>query len=163
MPSLAKAYIAMIAALATAALVVVAARWNPQSLGRFVLFFALAMVASAMKIRLPGFKTTISINFVFILIGIALFSFGETDPVSVEDAAETEAGASALQCGLSDGLYGRGILDFTRCSFDAGIKFIGCDDGAGSLRVRSAEHRARLPGHFLRRATIPKTGLALLL
>jgi len=78
MPSLAKAYIAMIAALATAALVVVAARWNPESLGRFVLFFALAMVASAMKIRLPGFKTTISINFVFILIGIALFSFGET-------------------------------------------------------------------------------------
>src|SRR5260221_8303333 len=36
------------------------------------------MVASAMKIRLPGFKTTISINFVFILVGIALFSFGET-------------------------------------------------------------------------------------
>jgi hypothetical protein len=36
------------------------------------------MVGSAMKIRLPGFKTTISMNFVFILIGIALFSFGET-------------------------------------------------------------------------------------
>jgi MASE9 protein len=78
MPSLAKAYIAMIAALATAALVVVAARWNPENLGHFALFFALAMVASAMKIRLPGFKTTISVNFVFILIGIALFSIGET-------------------------------------------------------------------------------------
>jgi hypothetical protein len=36
------------------------------------------MLASAMKIRLPGFKTTISINFVFVLIGIALFSLGET-------------------------------------------------------------------------------------
>ncbi len=36
------------------------------------------MMASAMKIRLPGFKTTISTNFVFILTGIALFSFGET-------------------------------------------------------------------------------------
>ena len=78
MPSLAKAYIAMITALATAALVVVAARWNPENLGHFVLFFALAMVASAMKIRLPGFKTTISLNFVFVLIGIALFSFNET-------------------------------------------------------------------------------------
>jgi len=31
-----------------------------------------------MKIRLPGFRTTISINFVFILMGIALSSFGET-------------------------------------------------------------------------------------
>ncbi len=78
MPSLAKAYIAMIAAVAAVVLIVVASRWNPESLGRFFLFFALAMLASAMKIRLPGFKTTISINFVFILIGIALFSFGET-------------------------------------------------------------------------------------
>src|SRR5229473_3153781 len=78
MPSLAKAYIATIAALATAVLAVVALRWNPENFLRFLLFFALAMVASAMKIRLPGFKTTISTNFVFILIGIALLSFGET-------------------------------------------------------------------------------------
>src|SRR5258707_14270071 len=78
MPSLAKAYIAIIAAVATVVLIVVATRWNPENLGHFVLFFALAMVASAMKIRLPGFQTTISINFVFILIAIALFNFGET-------------------------------------------------------------------------------------
>ena len=78
MPSLAKAYIAMIATVATAILSVVAYRLNSENFGRFVLFFALAMVASAMKIRLPGFKTTISTNFVFILTGIALFSFGET-------------------------------------------------------------------------------------
>src|SRR5229473_3982842 len=78
MPSLAKAYIAMIAAAAATVLTVVSYRWNPENLGRFFLFFALAMVGSAMKIRLPGFKTTISINFVFILIGIALFNFSET-------------------------------------------------------------------------------------
>jgi hypothetical protein len=78
MPSLAKVYVATIGALAVAVLGVVAHRWNPENLGHFVLFFALAMVASAMKIRLPGLKTTISTNFAFILIGIALFSFGET-------------------------------------------------------------------------------------
>jgi hypothetical protein len=78
MPSKAKAYIAMIVALAATVFAVVASRWSPENLGHFVLFFALAMLASAMKIRLPGFKTTISTNFVFILIGIALFSFGET-------------------------------------------------------------------------------------
>jgi len=78
MPGPAKIYIAMIAAVATAVLTVAASRWNPESFLRFLLFFALAMVASAMKVRLPGFKTTISINFVFILIGLALFSFGET-------------------------------------------------------------------------------------
>src|SRR3989475_205200 len=78
MPSLAKAYIAMTAAVAAAVLAAVAYRWNPENLVHFILFFALAMLASAMKIRLPGFKTTISTNFVFILIAIALFSFGET-------------------------------------------------------------------------------------
>ena len=86
MPSLAKAYIAMIAALAATVLAVMASRWNPENLGHFVLFFALAMLASAMKIRLPGFKTTISINFVFILIAIALFSFGETVLIGVGGA-----------------------------------------------------------------------------
>ena len=78
MPSLAKAYIATIGALAIAVLGLVAYRWNPDNFGRFVLFFALAMVASTMKIRLPGLKTSISTNFVFILIGLALFSFSET-------------------------------------------------------------------------------------
>jgi hypothetical protein len=78
MPSPAKAYIATIGAFATAVLAVVAWRWNPENLGHFALFFTLSMVASAMKIRLPGLKTSISINFVFILIGMALFSFSET-------------------------------------------------------------------------------------
>ena len=78
MPSLAKAYIAMIAAVAVAVLTAAAYRWNSENFTRFLLFFGLAMVASAMKIRLPGFKTTISTNFVFILAGIALFSLGET-------------------------------------------------------------------------------------
>jgi hypothetical protein len=78
MPSLAKAYIATISVLASAALAAAAYRWNPEHLSQFVVFFALAMLASGMKIRLPGLKTTISINFVFILMGIVMFSFGET-------------------------------------------------------------------------------------
>jgi hypothetical protein len=78
MSSLAKAYIATVAAVAAAVLAVVALRWNPENFLRFLLLFALAMVASAMKIRLPGFKTTVSANFVFILMGLALFSFGQT-------------------------------------------------------------------------------------
>ena len=86
MPSLAKAYIATITALATAVLVAVAHRWHSESFAHFVPFFAMAMLASAMKIRLPGFKTTISINFVFVLIGIALFSFGETALIALGGA-----------------------------------------------------------------------------
>src|SRR3981189_16230 len=86
MPSLAKAYTAAIGILATAILGVASYRWNPGNLGRFVLFFALAMAASTMKIRLPGLKTSISVNFVFILIGIALFSFSETVLIGLSGA-----------------------------------------------------------------------------
>jgi hypothetical protein len=78
MPRLAKIYIALIATLAAAALTVAGYQWKPANVGQFVVFFALAMVASTMKIRLPGLKTSISTNFVFILIGLALFSFSET-------------------------------------------------------------------------------------
>ena len=78
MTTKAKLYIAIMTALAAVLLAVAASQWNPKNFGHFVVFFALAMVASAMKIRLPGFTTTISTNFVFILMGIALLSFGET-------------------------------------------------------------------------------------
>lgn len=78
MPSRAKIYIAMTAALAAVLLAVVAYRWSSENLTHFAVFFALAMLASGMKIRLPGLKTTISTNFVFILSGMVMFSFGET-------------------------------------------------------------------------------------
>src|SRR5712692_6012737 len=78
MPNLAKAYIASMAAVAAAVLALAASHWTAANLGHFALFFSLALLASAMKIRLPGFKTTISANSVFILMGLALFSFGET-------------------------------------------------------------------------------------
>jgi hypothetical protein len=78
MPNLAKTYIATIGALAIAVLGLAVYRWKSENLGQYLLFFVLAMVASTMKIRLPGLKTSISTNFVFILIGIALFSFAET-------------------------------------------------------------------------------------
>ena len=78
MPSQAKVYIAMIGATAGAVLALAVSRWNAGSLKQFAVFFALAMLASALKVRLPGFKTTISLNFVFVLMGIAMFSLGET-------------------------------------------------------------------------------------
>ena len=68
MTTKAKLYIAIMTALAAAILAVAASERDPKNLGYFGLLFALAMLGSAMKIRLPGFKTTISTNFVFILI-----------------------------------------------------------------------------------------------
>lgn len=78
MTTLAKVYIALMATIATAVLAIVVLRWSAANISFFALFFTLAMVASAMKIRLPGLKGNVSINFVFILVSMALFSFGET-------------------------------------------------------------------------------------
>ena len=78
MTTLAKAYIAVITVIASAVLVMVASGWTSEDPRRFFWLFMLTMAASTMKIHLPGFKTTISANFVFILTGIALLSFSET-------------------------------------------------------------------------------------
>jgi diguanylate cyclase (GGDEF)-like protein/putative nucleotidyltransferase with HDIG domain len=53
-------------------------RWHPQSELRFVCFFAVAMAASVLKVRLPGIEATMSANFLFILVGILDLSYAET-------------------------------------------------------------------------------------
>ena len=86
MTSKAKLYIATITTLSGTVLAAGVFRWNPENLPRFVLFFSLAMLASGMKVRLPGFKTNISLSFVFVLVSIALFTFAETVLVGLAGA-----------------------------------------------------------------------------
>jgi hypothetical protein len=49
-----------------------------DNLAAFASYFALAIFTSSWKVRLPGITGTISVNFLFILIAIAVFSFSET-------------------------------------------------------------------------------------
>ncbi len=78
MPNRAKAYIAVIVAAGISVLAVGGLRWSPENAPRFALFILLALIASTMKVRLPGFTGTVAPNFVFIMIGMAQFSFSET-------------------------------------------------------------------------------------
>lgn len=52
--------------------------WHPQNELRFVCFFAVALAASVLKVRLPGIEATMSANFLFILVGILDLSYPET-------------------------------------------------------------------------------------
>jgi len=45
---------------------------------RYLACLSLACIASTMKVRLPGLHGTISVNFVFILMALELFSLAET-------------------------------------------------------------------------------------
>jgi hypothetical protein len=79
MPAKARIYIAVIVALGLALLagcLVFQAQF--PDLPRYFSYVLLAMLASALKVRLPGITGTISVNFLFILIGIADFTMAET-------------------------------------------------------------------------------------
>lgn len=70
-----------IAAMALAALgcfSVALANWQSTDLLKFVCYLAVALLASSLKIKLPGINGTMSVNFLFILLGVLEMSFGET-------------------------------------------------------------------------------------
>jgi hypothetical protein len=54
------------------------AGWTLNDPQRFAMYLAVALAASAFKLRLPGIDGTYSLNFLFILVGVACFSLPET-------------------------------------------------------------------------------------
>src|SRR5713226_7006822 len=78
MPKPARIYIACVAIAGLAILAVGLYRCQWSGPWRFLAFLSLALIVSTQKIRLPKMKGTMSLSFLFILMGIADFSFGET-------------------------------------------------------------------------------------
>ena len=52
--------------------------WQSADPVRFACYLLLTMVASTLKVHLPGMTGTISLNFLFVLIALADFGFSET-------------------------------------------------------------------------------------
>ena len=52
--------------------------WQSSDLVRFLSYAVVAGLASLLKVRLPGIDGTISVNFLFVLLGIRELSLGET-------------------------------------------------------------------------------------
>src|ERR1700726_4727518 len=52
--------------------------WNFPDLPRYFGYLILACVASTLKIKLPKIRGTMSINFLFVLIGVAEMAVAET-------------------------------------------------------------------------------------
>jgi len=86
----AKLFIGAMTAAGVAALAGGLMQWECKDPVRFLSFLILAVVASRLKIKLPGANGTMSVNLPFILIAVAELSFAE---------AAVIAGASAfMQC-----------------------------------------------------------------
>jgi len=78
MPNRAKHYIDGTIVLAILLIALAALQWKSTDPLRYVSYLLLGLAAATRKVRLPRIRSTISGGFVFVLIGIANFSFAET-------------------------------------------------------------------------------------
>jgi hypothetical protein len=73
-----KAYLACTVALGLVVFAVAVSGWTCANPMRLLIYLSLAVWAGTLKVRLPGITGTFSLNFLFVLIGIAELTFGET-------------------------------------------------------------------------------------
>ena len=82
----AKLFIGVMAAAGMAALAGGLVRWECKDLVRFLSFLIIALVASRLKVKLPGTNGNMSVNLPFILIALAVLSFPETVLIAAASA-----------------------------------------------------------------------------
>ena len=71
-------YIAVVALLGSVVLIAGAVRWQSSDYVRLVFYLLFALSASRMKVSLPGITATMSVNFLFVLMGILELHLPET-------------------------------------------------------------------------------------
>ena len=78
MTTKAKLFVGLIALVGVTVFCHAMLHWETTDTLRFLAYIAIAMLASGLKVVLPGINGTMSVNFLFILIGILEMSFSET-------------------------------------------------------------------------------------
>jgi diguanylate cyclase (GGDEF)-like protein/putative nucleotidyltransferase with HDIG domain len=74
----AQVFIAAMAVGALGCLCIALLHWQSTDPLKFLCYLAVTLLASSLKIKLPGINGTMSVNFLFILLGVLELSFGET-------------------------------------------------------------------------------------
>ncbi|HET7206554.1 MAG TPA: HD domain-containing phosphohydrolase [Terriglobales bacterium] len=74
----ANAFVAGMSAAALGCLALGWTHWHSDHPVKFFCYLALAITASFLKIKLPGVNATMSVNFIFVLLGVLELSLGET-------------------------------------------------------------------------------------
>src|SRR5208282_5325504 len=83
MPRAAKVYISLVLCSGGAVLLVAAGSWSSASLPQFVVLLGFAAASSTLKIRIPGIESTLSPNFVFLLLAMLCCSFSEVVAIAL--------------------------------------------------------------------------------
>jgi hypothetical protein len=100
MPRNAKAYITLVVASGAMVLLLAAASWSSANLRQFAVHLGLAVLASALKVRIPGLESTLSPNFVFLLLGILALPLSQVVAVSLTAGLVQSLWASAKRARL---------------------------------------------------------------
>src|SRR6266496_575616 len=74
----AKLFVSLMIVAGLATLVYGAVHQSSENIAEFICYLGIAVLASRLKVNLPGITGTLSVNFLFILIGILELSFSET-------------------------------------------------------------------------------------
>jgi diguanylate cyclase (GGDEF)-like protein/putative nucleotidyltransferase with HDIG domain len=74
----AKVFISLVVVAGTCVLLYGAVRPTSKNIAQFICYLLIAILAARLKVRLPGITGTMSVNFLFILLGILELSFAET-------------------------------------------------------------------------------------
>src|SRR4026209_1285421 len=82
MPTKAKIHITIICVAGLGMALWQTVHWDTVELARFIAYTRMAVLASCLKVRLPGLYGTMSVNFCFILIAITQLSLPETITMS---------------------------------------------------------------------------------
>src|ERR1700693_4380346 len=73
-----KAFVGITASMGVVVLGYALLHWQSHDLMRFACYVAVAVLASGLKVQLPGIDGTMSVNFLFILLGVMELSLPET-------------------------------------------------------------------------------------
>ena len=73
-----KAFVGITASMGVVVLGFALLHWQSNDLMRFMCYLAVAVLASGLKVQLPGIDGTMSVNFLFILLGVLELSLPET-------------------------------------------------------------------------------------
>jgi diguanylate cyclase (GGDEF)-like protein/putative nucleotidyltransferase with HDIG domain len=78
MSAKAKIYVASVYLVGLAAAILSLAHWQVSDPARFTCYLLIALLASSLKVSLPGIDGTMSVNFFFIILGVMELSLPET-------------------------------------------------------------------------------------
>jgi diguanylate cyclase (GGDEF)-like protein/putative nucleotidyltransferase with HDIG domain len=78
-----KTYVSAVVMLGCMSLITAVPQWAPKDALRLIVFLLIAAIGSAMKVTLPGVRGTMSVVFLFVLIGIVELSLPEVMLVGI--------------------------------------------------------------------------------